>query len=43
VVEPLLEEPGPVPTYERGTWGPDEAERLPRGIAHWSEPWLPKT
>jgi glucose-6-phosphate 1-dehydrogenase len=43
VVEPLLEEPGPVETYARGTWGPDEAERLPRGIAHWSEPWLPKT
>jgi glucose-6-phosphate 1-dehydrogenase len=41
VVEPLLEEPGPVHPYEPGTWGPPEADELTRGITHWQEPWLP--
>jgi glucose-6-phosphate 1-dehydrogenase len=41
VVQPLLDEPGPVHPYEPGTWGPKEANDLTRGIAHWSEPWLP--
>lgn len=42
VVQPLLDEPGPVHPYERGTWGPDEAEKLTRGTGSWSEPWLPQ-
>lgn len=41
VVQPLLDEPGPVLPYAPGTWGPREADDLTRGIAHWSEPWLP--
>jgi glucose-6-phosphate 1-dehydrogenase len=41
IVEPLLEEPGPVHPYASGTWGPDEAEGLMRGISQWHEPWLP--
>ena len=41
VVQPLLDEPGPVHPYEKGTWGPKEAEGLTRGITQWSEPWLP--
>jgi glucose-6-phosphate 1-dehydrogenase len=41
IVEPLLEEPGPVHPYEQGEWGPKEAEDLTRGIARWEEPWLP--
>jgi glucose-6-phosphate 1-dehydrogenase len=41
IVEPLLEEPGPVYPYEPGTWGPKEADNLTRGIASWREPWLP--
>ena len=41
IVEPLLDEPGPVHPYEPGTWGPKEAEDLTRGIARWEEPWLP--
>ena len=41
IVEPLLEEPGPVYPYEPGTWGPKEADKLTRGIASWREPWLP--
>jgi glucose-6-phosphate 1-dehydrogenase len=40
VVQPLLDEPGPVHPYEKGSWGPKEAAELTRGIAHWSEPWL---
>jgi glucose-6-phosphate 1-dehydrogenase len=42
VVQPLLDEPGPVHSYEPGTWGPKEANDLTRGIAQWSEPWLPE-
>jgi glucose-6-phosphate 1-dehydrogenase len=41
IVQPLLEEPGPVHPYEPGTWGPSEAEKLTRGICQWHEPWLP--
>jgi glucose-6-phosphate 1-dehydrogenase len=41
IVEPLLEDPGPVHPYEPGTWGPTEADDLTRGIAAWFEPWLP--
>jgi glucose-6-phosphate 1-dehydrogenase len=42
VVQPLLDQPGPVHRYERGTWGPEEADGLCRGIARWSQPWLPR-
>ena len=41
IVEPLLEEPGPVYPYEPGTWGPKEADKLTRGITTWRDPWLP--
>jgi glucose-6-phosphate 1-dehydrogenase len=41
VVQPLLDEPGPVLPYERGTWGPEEAEKLLQGTGSWSQPWLP--
>jgi len=41
VVQPLLDEPGPVHPYEPGTWGPKEAESLTRGVCQWYEPWLP--
>jgi len=41
IVQPLLDEPGPVHSYEPGTWGPKEAEKLTRGVAQWDEPWLP--
>jgi glucose-6-phosphate 1-dehydrogenase len=41
VVQPLLDEPGPVHTYEPGTWGPEEAEKLLRGTGQWASPWLP--
>jgi glucose-6-phosphate 1-dehydrogenase len=41
IVQPLLDEPGPVHPYEPGTWGPAEAAELTRGISQWYEPWLP--
>jgi glucose-6-phosphate 1-dehydrogenase len=41
IVQPLLDEPGPVHQYEPGTWGPKEAEKLTRGVTQWDEPWLP--
>jgi glucose-6-phosphate 1-dehydrogenase len=41
VVQPLLDEPGPVHPYARGTWGPPEAEELTRGLCQWHDPWLP--
>ncbi|HEX6754133.1 MAG TPA: glucose-6-phosphate dehydrogenase, partial [Solirubrobacterales bacterium] len=41
IVQPLLDEPGPVHPYAPGTWGPPEAEKLTRGICQWSDPWLP--
>jgi glucose-6-phosphate 1-dehydrogenase len=42
IVQPLLDEPGPVHPYAPGTWGPEEAEGLTRGICQWHEPWLPE-
>ncbi len=41
VVQPLLDDPGPVHPYAPGSWGPAAANDLTRGIAQWSEPWLP--
>jgi glucose-6-phosphate 1-dehydrogenase len=41
IVQPLLDEPGPVHPYDPGTWGPKEAEKLTRGICQWHDPWLP--
>jgi glucose-6-phosphate 1-dehydrogenase len=41
VVQPLLDDPSPVHTYEKGSWGPPEADRLLAGIGRWHDPWLP--
>ncbi len=41
IVQPLLDDPGPVLPYAPGTWGPKAADELMRGVAHWSDPWLP--
>ncbi len=41
IVQPLLDEPGPVYQYEPGTWGPKEADKLTRGVTQWDDPWLP--
>jgi glucose-6-phosphate 1-dehydrogenase len=42
IVQPLLDQPGPVHPYPPGTWGPKEADKLTRGICQWYEPWLPR-
>jgi glucose-6-phosphate 1-dehydrogenase len=42
IVQPLLDKPGPVHRYRRGSWGPKEADKLTRGICRWEEPWLPE-
>jgi glucose-6-phosphate 1-dehydrogenase len=41
VVQPLLDEPGPVDIYEPNTWGPERANELTRGVCEWYEPWVP--
>jgi glucose-6-phosphate 1-dehydrogenase len=41
IVQPLLDQPGPVHPYEAGGWGPEEANGLTRGVCPWFEPWLP--
>jgi glucose-6-phosphate 1-dehydrogenase len=41
IVQPLIDEPGPVHPYKPGTWGPPEADKLTRGITQWHDPWLP--
>jgi glucose-6-phosphate 1-dehydrogenase len=41
VVQPLLDDPGPVIPYEQGSWGPKEAGDLLRGTGQWAKPWLP--
>ncbi|HEX3172878.1 MAG TPA: glucose-6-phosphate dehydrogenase [Solirubrobacterales bacterium] len=41
IVQPLLDDPGPVHPYERRSWGPKEAEKLTRGICQWQGPWMP--
>ena len=42
IVQPLIDEPGEVETYEPGTWGPEQAKSLCRGVCEWYEPWLPE-
>ncbi|MGB0120920.1 MAG: glucose-6-phosphate dehydrogenase [Solirubrobacterales bacterium] len=41
IVQPLLDNPSPVLPYDKGSWGPAEAERLVKGVCHWDEPWRP--
>jgi len=41
IVQPLLDSPGPVHPYAKGTWGPEEAERLTAGLGGWHGPWVP--
>ena len=41
IVQPLLDHPGGVERYEKGTWGPDGARHLLTGHGGWRKPWLP--
>lgn len=38
IVQPVIDEPGPVHPYFRGSWGPSEAERLLGDGDHWYAP-----
>ena len=38
IVNPLLENPGPLFEYEPGTWGPSESDRLVADIGGWNTP-----
>jgi glucose-6-phosphate 1-dehydrogenase len=40
VMAPLLNAPPPVHPYEKGSWGPAEADRLLAGHGRWHEPWI---
>jgi glucose-6-phosphate 1-dehydrogenase len=40
VVQPLLDDPPAVASYEKGSWGPVEAQRLVNGYGGWHGPWL---
>jgi glucose-6-phosphate 1-dehydrogenase len=41
IVQPLLENPPPIETYPKGSWGPDGAKNVVRGVCEWYDPWLP--
>jgi glucose-6-phosphate 1-dehydrogenase len=38
IVQPVLDEPGPVHRYARSSWGPPEADALLDDGAHWHDP-----
>ena len=38
IVEPVLRPSAPPPTYEPGSWGPDEAQRLTQPVGGWHLP-----
>jgi glucose-6-phosphate 1-dehydrogenase len=40
IVQPLIDNPGEVERYEKGSWGPASAKKLTRGICEWYDPWL---
>jgi len=37
-VAPILDDPRPVHVYPQGSWGPKEADRLPREVGGWHDP-----
>jgi glucose-6-phosphate 1-dehydrogenase len=40
IMQPLLDAPPPVKPYEKGSWGPPDADRLLSGFGRWHEPWV---
>jgi glucose-6-phosphate 1-dehydrogenase len=38
-MQPLLDHPSPIQTYEPGSWGPTAAASVVAGHARWLEPW----
>jgi glucose-6-phosphate 1-dehydrogenase len=41
VMQPLLDAPTPIHTYQPGTWGPAAADEVPAGYGGWRKPWIP--
>jgi glucose-6-phosphate 1-dehydrogenase len=39
IMQPLLDNPPPVHTYQQGTWGPAAADQLIAAYGGWREPW----
>ena len=40
IMQPLLDDPPPVHTYEPGSWGPAAADALVAGHGRWRDPWI---
>ena len=40
VMQPLVDAPPPVHPYAKGSWGPQEADRLLAGHGRWHQPWM---
>jgi glucose-6-phosphate 1-dehydrogenase len=40
VVQPLLDSPPQVESYEPGSWGPAKADELARQFGGWHGPWV---
>jgi glucose-6-phosphate 1-dehydrogenase len=40
IVQPLVDRPGEIHSYEPGSWGPEAARELLRGHHGWQQPWL---
>jgi glucose-6-phosphate 1-dehydrogenase len=41
IIQPLLDAPGPVEPYPKGSWGPSTAAQLAERCGGWRGPWLP--
>jgi glucose-6-phosphate 1-dehydrogenase len=41
IVQPLIDNPCQLETYEKGSWGPEGASNLLHGYGGWRKPWLP--
>jgi glucose-6-phosphate 1-dehydrogenase len=42
IVQPLIDDPCELETYEKKTWGPKSADNLVKAHGGWREPWLPE-
>jgi glucose-6-phosphate 1-dehydrogenase len=40
IMQPLLDDPTPVHSYAKGTWGPEAGDRLPDSDGGWRGPWV---
>jgi glucose-6-phosphate 1-dehydrogenase len=40
IMQPLMDAPPPVHSYEPGSWGPEAANELVAGHGRWHGPWV---